>query len=535
MRLRTTIFALGLTLAGVTGFNLHDARACGGCFHAATDTSTSFVTDHRMVLSVSTTQSVLWDQVKYTGDPSEFAWVLPVREGAQVELAQDAWIETLDVATRPSVKGPDVSCGGGGGGGGCGLSMSSMDTAASGAAAPNGDGNFTSGAGVEVVSQKVIGPYESVVIRSSRGDAIHLWLRINGFAVPDSIQPILGRYTTEGFDFLALKLRPNAGTRAMRPVRVVFPGASATLPLRMVAAGIGAKVGLTLFVITEGRYRPKNFPEVFVDRDSLAWNFNEKRSNYRELAEAALARGGDRGWLTEYAGKPFDRATRPTLGPTYQPTVGGAALSGPLDDVYTAACRRVPESPACAPRPFVTVNPVDAATPDDAGVAQAGDASADASDDAAASPVDGGHAADASTVVDANTDARGDANVKGGASSPAECVSPCEEFDDAEVALLGLHRSDVWVTRMRAELSGEACAAADLELEPSPEQTPLPAVLKTDKFTDPNVDPCAGIAANDSGGGCACRSTSQSTGAVPALLGVLGVLGILRGAKRRRR
>jgi len=85
-----------LTALGVVLFaDERPAHACGGCFHSETDTNTSFVTDHRMAISISTKQTVLWDQVKYTGDPSEFAWVLPVSAGARVELARDEWDEAV--------------------------------------------------------------------------------------------------------------------------------------------------------------------------------------------------------------------------------------------------------------------------------------------------------------------------------------------------------------------------------------------------------------------------------------------------------
>ena len=42
------------------------ASACGGCFHPPTQTVTD-ITDERMLLSVSTTQSTLYDQIEYSG------------------------------------------------------------------------------------------------------------------------------------------------------------------------------------------------------------------------------------------------------------------------------------------------------------------------------------------------------------------------------------------------------------------------------------------------------------------------------------
>ncbi|HZO15089.1 MAG TPA: hypothetical protein VFB62_17560, partial [Polyangiaceae bacterium] len=63
------------------------AHACGGCFVAGGGTRNTLVTGHRMALSVSLEQTVLWDQIEYSGDPTEFSWVLPIKPGARLELS----------------------------------------------------------------------------------------------------------------------------------------------------------------------------------------------------------------------------------------------------------------------------------------------------------------------------------------------------------------------------------------------------------------------------------------------------------------
>src|SRR5262252_3354978 len=56
------------------------AKACGGCFHPPEPPGEdpSMVTAHRMILSVSSKQTTLYDQIKYSGSPKDFAWVLPI-------------------------------------------------------------------------------------------------------------------------------------------------------------------------------------------------------------------------------------------------------------------------------------------------------------------------------------------------------------------------------------------------------------------------------------------------------------------------
>src|SRR6185503_20261287 len=116
MRVRSgsIVLACLVTLAAL-GVASNDAHACGGCFHPEDQARTTVVTAHRMALSISQDQTVLWDQVQYAGEPQDFAWVLPVKAGAYIEVGTDAWFETLDAATSTRVLQRAQSCGFGGG------------------------------------------------------------------------------------------------------------------------------------------------------------------------------------------------------------------------------------------------------------------------------------------------------------------------------------------------------------------------------------------------------------------------------------
>src|SRR5262245_20519783 len=97
---------LALAAGAVALLDAPRVEACGGCFVPATEQTV--VTDHRMALSVSKQQTVLWDQIRYSGDPREFAWVLPVRNGAKLELANDEFFNALDASTQPTVIQPNT-------------------------------------------------------------------------------------------------------------------------------------------------------------------------------------------------------------------------------------------------------------------------------------------------------------------------------------------------------------------------------------------------------------------------------------------
>jgi hypothetical protein len=265
-----------------------DASACGGCF--APPENPTVVTDHRMVLTISAAETTLYDQIRYQGDPAAFAWVLPISGEATVGLSADVLFGTLDSVTQTQIQAPPRFCGGGGGGCPNRDGLSAGASAADASAPPPG---------VEVTKREVVGPYETVQLKATDPNALNAWLAQNNFAIPDDIKPTIAAYVNEKFDFLALKLLPGQGISSMRPVRVTTKGASPILPLRMVAAGTSATVGITLWVVGEGRYEPQNFPFFHIETSDLVWDWTTRSSNYRDLRTQKTAASQGRAWEIE--------------------------------------------------------------------------------------------------------------------------------------------------------------------------------------------------------------------------------------------
>lgn len=284
MRFAHTLSLAASTLTLTLAFApLRDAEACGGCFHVPAENTE--VASHRMVLSVSQAQSTLYDQIAYSGVPSSFAWVLPVKGTVTIGLSSDALFAELDQLTQVTVSAPNLPC--------------PSCNASSGFSA--GASGSSTGTGVTVVAQMVVGPYETVQLSSADPTALTAWLTMHGYAIPTDVKPIIAAYVGEGFDFLALKLVPGMSVTAMKPVRVTTPGASPVLPLRMVAAGAGVTVPITLFVVGEGRYEPANLPWFTVDASKLVWDFATNSSNYKKLRQDGFTASAGKAWLIESA------------------------------------------------------------------------------------------------------------------------------------------------------------------------------------------------------------------------------------------
>ena len=293
------VAGLGALVSGA-----REARACGGCFvppppPQVTQTE-SIITDEKMILSISMNQTTLYDQINYSGSPSLFAWVLPIKGTVTVGLSADILFQTINTLTATEVTSPPANCPppptcGGGGGAGCGASNSASFSSAGVPAAFGG----ADGATVTVTSQKQVGPYETVQLHSNDGSALTAWLTLHGYEIPDSTKPVIAAYVGQGFDFLALKLVPGEGVQSMQPVRVTSQGAAPSLPLHMVAVGTGATTGITIWVVADARWAPSNFPTFTIPDSQIAWDWSTSSSNYETLRLANEAALDGRGWQIE--------------------------------------------------------------------------------------------------------------------------------------------------------------------------------------------------------------------------------------------
>lgn len=483
-----------------------DAAACGGCFIQPVqgNDSGTIVTSHRMALSISEDQTILWDQIQYTGSPAGFAWVLPVKPGARIEVGSEAWFDVLDAATGTAISPPRLACKSPGFFG-C-STVPGAGVASFGCGASDGEGglDLVDPDPVQVVSHGATGPYESAIIHSDKPGALSTWLEEHSYAIPADIKPIIDAYQSEGFDFAALRLLPAAGVQQMRPVRVVQKGAAPVLPLRMVAAGTGARTAITLFVIGEGRYTTKNIPEVSVPRDLVYWNFTSESSNYAVLRDTVYGEGT--AFFTPYSepGALFDQVVNPVskLPTRYQTTNNWQFETLAEAFAEQAFVNGETSSSDCADeialRAFADESRRVVKTCDDA--------------------LDPACAIDPANEVDARY---------------MECDPPIGSdipLDDLAQAMIGMHPSDVWITRLEANLTRDSLGA-DLEIEAAPHQAPQHGQFAARFAT--NIPPTCQLADSaapplDSDGGA--RGDKQPPGRLaPALfLGALGLLLTLR-------
>ena len=285
------VFTAGII--GVLAAFEREAQACGGCFTPPPppNESESVITDEKMVLSVSMNQTTLYDQINYSGSPASFAWVLPIKGPVTVGLSADVLFQVINQLTTTQVEQPAANC--------PPAPASCSQGRNSGAPAVGEGAGSGTGSGVTVLSQKQVGPYETVQLHSNDGSALSQWLTAHGYQISSADKPVIDAYVSQKFDFLALKLVPGKGVQSMQPVRVTSQGAAPSLPLHMVAVGTGPTTGISIWVIADARWAPSNFPTFTIADSELAWDWATNSSNYESLRLSKEATFQGRGWQIE--------------------------------------------------------------------------------------------------------------------------------------------------------------------------------------------------------------------------------------------
>ena len=236
-------------------------------------------------------------QIQYTGDPEQFAWVVPVMAMPEIEVGSDLLFDAALTATVPTFtlvpqsENCDGDNGGGGGGGGCGeFAPSSFG------------GSNEDQPGPAVRGRAVVGSYEYAVLDGGTAQGVVAWLGDNGFAQNDAATPILEQYLEDGFMFVAFKLRPGTGVDEIHPIVVRYEGEQPCVPIRLTRIAATDDMGVRVFFLGDHRVVPTNYRHVQIN--PLRINWVGLGSNYESVVSLAVDEDGSdgHGFVTEYAG-----------------------------------------------------------------------------------------------------------------------------------------------------------------------------------------------------------------------------------------
>jgi hypothetical protein len=312
--MRRPVLVLGLAAAA----HLADtpvARACG-CLSPPAVTEGDYAvnqTGEQLIFEVEPGWVTAHVLIRYAGDPSQFAWIVPVPEVPELSVSPTSVFGLLDRGTAPNVQVTldnlcpttqwachyehDTSFGGGCGGeskntpGGFGGALS--DAGLSDAAG--------TGSPVTVLGEQTVGNYQTVTFQASQASAAVQWLQDNGFVVNNSTSIYMESYIQQNMVFVAAKLVPGAPATAITPLRMRYRAAYPSVPLILTAVAAQPHLTVTAFLFGANFFRPQGHPVVTVPADRLAVD-PSGRFNYPMLLARTIDEHGGDAFTIEYSG-----------------------------------------------------------------------------------------------------------------------------------------------------------------------------------------------------------------------------------------
>jgi len=282
------------------------AFACGGFFCNAVQPVLAPVEQNaeRILFEINGDDTITAIvEIAYTGNPSDFSWVVPVSDTPALDVVPASTLLLLDDATAPTLIQQPTKCTERGygcnaaGAAGAGFGCASADFAS------YGEDSFDGGVYVEELPQ--VGPYLSEVISSADPAALVDWLNNNGYLITEEMEPFIAAYVAQGVKFLAMKLAPDAATTDIEPISMTYPGTSPSIPLVLTSVSAEPEMGVMVFVAGSERYQSANWPNVLVDPQDVRADPNTLQTNYYPLLSWLVDQVGGNAMVTEYVGDTF--------------------------------------------------------------------------------------------------------------------------------------------------------------------------------------------------------------------------------------
>ncbi|MEQ8846021.1 MAG: DUF2330 domain-containing protein [Phycisphaerales bacterium] len=257
----------------VTVASFADGKAFPMVADPLADSASTTMPRQRAIIAWDGTEQRLAIDTAFTGEGTEFAWLVPLPSEPEILPATTGMFDTAAVLTSPRIDGRashhlfalliffatlfvvivvacrrSVACAVA-----CCLAfvvlvmllLPALGKARSAA---------TASTTVQVIDQDVAGLYETAVLRAQDADELIEWLRNNGFGVQEGVRPVVQDYLDKGWCFAAAKLRVDSSSNdehRAHPLEFRFAVDQPVYPMALTAVGNG-DIELELFVFADG-------------------------------------------------------------------------------------------------------------------------------------------------------------------------------------------------------------------------------------------------------------------------------------------
>jgi hypothetical protein len=272
------------------------ASACGGLFCSTTPVNQQ---GEQIIFEMNDDGTIsAYVQINYTGAATNFAWVVPVPTVPEVDVADMATFDELDLLTQPVFIPPPLPA--------C-FEMSTPTQMLMGTQAPS---PTYSAAEVTILAQGTAGPYEYSVITDDDPDEMFRWLRENGYQIAPAMGPLIRVYNDEDMVFLAMKLQPEAGVQDIQPIKMTYESDAPMIPIRLTAVAANPNMSILTWIFADEQAYPANYEQIEIANEELRGDMATRAINYLPLLDARIDTFLGLAMITEYAQPTSDLAQR---------------------------------------------------------------------------------------------------------------------------------------------------------------------------------------------------------------------------------
>jgi hypothetical protein len=273
------------------------ASACGGLFCQTVPVNQQ---GENIIFSMNSDGTIsAYVQINYTGDAPNFAWVVPVPTVPEIDVAEMATFDELDLLTQPVFIAPPVPA--------C---VPLPTQTASGRTMAESTEYIP--AEVTILAQGTAGPYDYVVITNPDSDEMFRWLRENGYRVTPAMGPLIRVYNEEGMVFLAMKLQPESGVQDIQPIVMTYVSDTPMIPIRLTAVAANPNMNILTWIFADEQAYPANYESIEIANEELRGSLGGTGTNYISLLDMRIDEYQGLAMITEYAQPTADLAWRAT-------------------------------------------------------------------------------------------------------------------------------------------------------------------------------------------------------------------------------
>ncbi len=255
------------TLLLLLSFSSTSYSFCG--FYVAKADAKLFNQASQVVLVRHDDRTVMTMANDFKGELTEFAVVIPVPvvlQEEQIHISDKKIIDHLDAYTAPRLVEyfDDNPC--------RRIMYEMADSMVLSAPMAAKESKSKKTLGVTIEAEYTIGEYDILILSAKESGGLEIWLRKNGYRVPDGASQVLGSYIKTNMRFFVAKVnlteQSKLGFNYLRPISIAYESPKFMLPIRLGMVNADGAQELFVYALTRnGRVETTNYRTIKLPTD----------------------------------------------------------------------------------------------------------------------------------------------------------------------------------------------------------------------------------------------------------------------------